>query len=117
MSSKRKLKKQIFFICNDLAFECLVARDLVPGFDFEKMTDLAYEAANLMTSTVRRIDVDFDRSRSSFDKPQEYNKAKKAYFKEAYTKLIEDFNAQVAALVKKMNAEMPAAVKEANKEA
>ena len=115
MASKRQLKKQIQIICGDVAGECLVARDLIPGFDYDKMTALIIEAATLQEATLRRVDFSFDHSRKDFPNKKEYNKAAKAYHKVAYKALSDEFNAKVAEIVKKMNAEMPQAVKDANK--
>ena len=47
MANKRNLKKAIKAACGDLAGECLIARDLVPGIDRKKMTDIFFDIADL----------------------------------------------------------------------
>ena len=117
MASKRQLKKQIELVCGDIAGECLVVRDLVPGFDYDNMTAIIVEVAQLQYATLRRVGFNFDKSRRDFANGKEYKKATRAYHKAAYKKLADDFKASVNEIVKKMNNEMPKAVKDANKEA
>lgn len=105
----------IELVCGDIAGECIVARDLIPGFDYDKMTDIVVDLAQLQTATLRRVGFDFDRSRKVFPNIKEYNKAARSYHKAAYKKLLDDFTASVNEIVAKMNKEMPATVKKANK--
>lgn len=115
MANKRDLKKHILYVCGDLAGECILSSEYVPGIDIEKMYQLVPEIATLQVETLKRVSFSFDKVVKDFSTKQEYNKAKKAYFAGAYQKLDNDFIAQVEAIVKKMNEALPQAQKDANK--
>lgn len=103
MANKRDLKKQIKFICGDIACECIMARNFIPGVDAEKMNENIYELASLQTTTLKRVSFAYDKILSDFENKKAYQKAKNIYFAEAYKKLNSDFNKAINAIVKSMN--------------
>lgn len=115
--NKRNLKKLIKLTCGDLAGECIVARDLIPGVDVEKMNDNIISIACLQSQALCRISISFDKAAKEFQTKKEYKKARKEYFKEAYHMLIADFYQNVGEIVKAMNATLPDEQKELNKAA
>ena len=50
MANKRILKKQIRYVCGDIAAECILAMNFIEGIDVEKMLSLVFEVASLQTS-------------------------------------------------------------------
>ena len=90
MANKRDLKKQVKYICGDLATECMLAAEYVKGVVPAEMHKIVAEIASLQTS---------------------------AYNKKAFAALREKFNNKVQEIVKQMNAALPQAVKDANKAA
>lgn len=117
MANKRQLKKQIKYICGDIACECIMARNFIPSINLEKMNEIIYNVASLQTSSLKRVTFSYDKVVADFGTKHEYNVARSKYFAEAYKKLISDFNTEVNKLVKAMNEALPAAQKEANKKA
>ncbi len=68
MANKRNLKKAIKAACGDLAGECLIARDLVPGIDRKKMTDIFFDIADLQYVSIDNVSFSFDKTEKSFAK-------------------------------------------------
>ncbi|MCM1517438.1 MAG: hypothetical protein NC117_02190 [Pseudoflavonifractor sp.] len=117
MANKRQLKKQIKCVCGDLAGECIVARDMIPGVDFKGMNEIIYKIAELQSLTLARVTFSFDKTPKDFDTLHEYHTACHKYYGAAYSKLRADFNNSVQEIVKDMNAQLPTEQKEANKKA
>lgn len=117
MANKRDLKKRVRYICGDLAAECVMARQLVPGVDKDKMRDIVEKIAGLQENTLKRMSFSFDKSERSFDNRHTFIVAKTEYFHKAFNKLVSEFNDTVEEIVKEMNAALPQAAKDANKAA
>lgn len=117
MANKRKLKKQIQYICGDIAGECIMARNFVPGIDAEKMNEIVFKIAALQESSLVRVTFGYDKVATDFESAHAYKVARAKYFAAAYRTLIEDFNNGIEEIVKEMNALLPAEQKEANKKA
>lgn len=115
MANKRDLKKRIKFICGDIACECIMARNFIPGVDAEKMNNNIYEVASLQTSTLKRVSFVYDKVVADFECKKAYQKAKSKYFTEAYNKLHSDFNDGINAIIKSMNDSLSKEQKEAQK--
>lgn len=115
MANKRNLKKRILYVCGDLAGECILSSEYIPSIDTEKMYNIIPDIASLQVETLKRVSFSYDKTVKDFATKQEYNKAKRAYFANAYKKLNADFLEAVKAIVKKMNEATPQAQKDANK--
>ncbi len=107
MANKRSLKKQIRYICGDIAGESLLAKTLIPGVDKDAMTDVIIKTAELQTTALCRTNISFDKTPGDFENKSEYREARSKYYRQAFKKLSESFNNQVMAVVKDMNAAMP----------
>ena len=116
MANKRDLKKQVRYICGDIATECMLAADYIKGVDSAAMAKIVSEIAQLQTAALSSVSFCFDKVPSDFETKAAYNKARSAYFKRAFTSLREKFNTRILEIVKDMNAALPQAVKDANKE-
>lgn len=115
MANKRDLKKQVRYICGDLASECMLAADYVKGVDRTTMQKIVSEIARLQTATLANMSFAFDKVPSDFDNGATYTKERLAYNRKAFNALRAKFNSRVQEIVKDMNAALPQAVKDANK--
>lgn len=117
MANKRRLKKAIKAACGDMAGECIITRNYVPGVDVKKMDEIIFKIADLQFVAIDNVTFSFDKSASNFESRHDYKKARAEYFHKGYHKLITDFNKGVAEIVAMMNAALPAEQKERNKAA
>ncbi|MDE6190348.1 MAG: hypothetical protein K2G47_01870 [Muribaculum sp.] len=117
MANKRKLKKAIKAACGNMAGECIMTRNYVPGVDVQKIDEIIFNIADLQYVTVENVTFSFDKSESNFESRHDYKKAREAYFHKAYKKLISDFKKGVDDIVNQMNAALPTEQKERNKAA
>lgn len=117
MANKRNLKKQVRYICGDLAGECIFARKAFPSVDPEAANNIVIEIAGLQESTIEKASFSFDKCVRDFENRQAYNKARNAYYSAAYKTLTDEFNASVKEIVKKMNSLLNKDIREANKAA
>lgn len=117
MANKRILKKQIKYVCGDLAGECIMAIHFVEGIDIEQMQNIIFDIATLQTTSLKRVTFSFDKISSDYESRKEYSLARTKYFKQAYGALKLEFNNKVQEIVKAMNKQLPQAQKDANKRA
>lgn len=117
MANKRTLKKEIKYVCGDLAAECLLAKNFVRGVDAKVMTEIITEIADLQVSALGHSTFSFDKFPRDFESGQAYRKARSFYFRKAYGSLRGKFYDKVNAIVKEMNAALPQEVKDNNRKA
>lgn len=115
MPNRRVLKKEIKRICGDLAKACLTAELQFPETDEEKWKNIVMEIAMLQDNALKRANVDYDRSKLTFDSGREYRNARGAFYKKAFAEIQKEFDEHVAQILKQMNAMLPQAAKEAAK--
>lgn len=119
MANKRNLKKYVRYACGALASEIRTAHALFPEIDRKNVYDILVEIAGLQTTTLAKANIAFP---GAADKNEEDSKAKNraaraVYYREAYGKLLDEFDARVVEIVKNMNAALPEGVKMALKQA
>jgi hypothetical protein len=68
MANKRILKKQIKYVCGDLAGECIMAIHFVEGIDVEQMQNVIFDIATLQTTSLKRVTFSFDKTASELAK-------------------------------------------------
>lgn len=117
MSNKRTLKKEIRYVCGDLAAESLLAKNFVKGVDAKVMTEVLTQVADLQISALNNVTFSFDKLPHDFENRAAYRKARCAYFRTAYASLRKKFYDKVNAIVREMNAALPQEVKDNNKKA
>lgn len=115
MASKKSLKKNVRYVCGDLAAECIMAKTFVDGIDAKVMSDIVIKIAQLQENTLRKISFSFDKVSKDFENKSIYNQTKNGHMKAAYHSLKADFNKKVLEIVKEMNAALPQAQKDLNK--
>lgn len=107
MANKRNLKKHVSYACGDIAAECIVASHLIKGADSAALESLVMKIALLQDATIRKVNIAFDKTPGSFEDVKIYNAARRKYFRTAYGKLIETFNAEIRGIVDEMNKAIP----------
>lgn len=117
MANKRELKKEIRYVCGDLAAECLLAKNFVKGVDKKAMNEIIAKIADLQVSALNNVTFSFDKLPHDFDSGYGYRKARAAYFKKAFASLRGKFYDKVNEIVKEMNAAVPQEVRDNNKKA
>lgn len=117
MANKRQLKRFIREVCSTLAVEIIMAREAFPEIERKDVHELVLKIARLQTLYLRCISIGFDRNPKDFESRAEYNKERRAYFKEAYKHLIEKFYVDYAEIVHEMNQALPEEVRRKIKEA
>ncbi len=115
MANLRELKKQIRYICSDIASECLIAGEYLDGADKKALKEIVVKLAQLQHNALANLSFKFDKVPSDFPNKHEYNKAKEAYDKKAFAAFREKFNSRVQEIVKEMNAAVPQAARQAAK--
>ena len=107
MANKRDLKKQISYICGDIATECLIAAEYVKGINKDEMRNIVCKLALLQENALKNVSFAFDKVPGDFSSRNEYKKARAAHR--------EKFNTRIQEIVKEMNAALPQEAKDANK--
>lgn len=110
-NSKRILKKEIHRICGALAGECVMASLTVDGIDIEALDKCIYDLADLQSSALRLVSVDFPGSGKSYDNRKAYVEARRAYYRASFAKLRENFNSRIEEILHEMNVALKAAKK------
>lgn len=117
MANKRILKKQIKYICGEVALQCILTREYVSGTNADNLNNLVIAAADLQEKSLKNASFSFDKTPKDFDNPADYRKAATAYYKQAYSVFHKEFNSHIQEILKQLNAEIPAEQREINKKA
>ncbi len=112
MANKRTLKKNISRICSAIAGDAILATHLDPRIDRDKIETLVRRIAALQEDARAKVTFWFDKSPRDFADRSAYRKARKAYFRAAYTKLCSEFNHEIISILKELNATVPADVRQ-----
>lgn len=100
---RKTLKKNIRYICGDIAQECIFATHYMPGIDYAQFNEIVLDTARLQSSALRRVSVSFDKTPRDFESRNLYNKARREYYAKAYASLDNDFKKQLQSIVDRMN--------------
>ena len=103
MANKRQLKKQIRYICGDIAAECALAKYLVEDINREAMNEALIQIADLQQETLSRVNVTFDKLPKDFESLKAYNKAKTEFINKAFASINAEFNKGIQEIFKKMD--------------
>lgn len=107
MANKRQLKKQIRYICGDVAAECALAKYLIDGVNREAMNEVLREIATLQETSLSKINVNFDKVPKDFESMHAYKEAKKEFVNKAFESIREQFSKGLQEIVNKMNSALP----------
>ena len=107
MASKRQIKKATQNACGDIAGECIFAESAFGENKREEWDSIIIDTALLQQEALNRVSNKFGKKVKDFANRQEYNKARRAFFKQCEKELSEYFRAEVANIAKRMNELMP----------
>ena len=107
MASKRQIKKAIMNACGDIAGECIFAESAFGEGKIAEWDSIIIDTALLQQEAVNRVNNRFDKNVKDFANRKEYNKARRAFFKQCEKELTEYFHAEVENIAKRMNGLMP----------
>lgn len=95
ITSKRDLKKLINEI-NDAVVQMVLPSAYLAGFVNDNQADeVLTKLASLHNEAAKRINISFDKQPSAFASISEYKAAKRAYFRQAYSKALDEYKAGV----------------------
>lgn len=106
LTNKRQIKKYIDNVGADIAEILLPAAVYTQAITDEKAREVLIKVAQLGQEAKCRIAIAFDRSPESFDSMRAYNAARRAYFRQAYSNAIKEFEDGVSALIAPINESM-----------
>ena len=107
MASKRQIKKAIQDACSNIAGECIFAESAFGEKKQEEWDSIIIDTALLQQEAINRTNNRFDKKVKDFANHKEYNKARRAFFKQCEKELSEYFRAEVNNIAKRMNDLMP----------
>ena len=107
MASKRQTKKAIQNACGDIAGECIFAESAFGGDKREEWDSIIIDTALLQQEAINRVGNKFGKKVKEFANRKEYNKARRAFFKQCEKELSEYFRGEVENIAKRMNQLMP----------
>lgn len=117
MANKRDIKKQIHYVCGELALNCIFARDFIEGGDKAKLNQIIVDIARLQSHALDNLNFCFDKQPGDFTSRAEYNKAAQKYYRLAYKSFVNEFNKKLKDIVKQMNEQLSPEQRELNKKA
>lgn len=99
-----------------MAAEIVLARAAFPEISRKEVHDIVSDIARMQCTNLAKVGISYDKTPRDFDTLAEYHKAKRAYFNTAFSKLIDEFNDEVAGMVQRMNKALPEQVRHTIKE-
>lgn len=115
MANKRDFKKFVDALGATIIEKMMVAYYNCDGANTQAISDAAGKVLNAMEGAKTNSNIFFERGVRSFADHKEYSKAKRAFFKALFHKIVTDFDAQISEALKEFNAAIPAEVKAAQK--
>ncbi len=103
ITSKRDLKKHIGDINAAVVQYVLPSAVLAGIITDEQADDLLSKLASLHNEVIKRINISFDKKPAAFPSANQYNKAKRAYFGQAYDKALAEYKEGVNSLLEVVN--------------
>lgn len=103
ITSKRDLKKHISDI-NDAVVKYVLPSAVLTGIvSDEQAEELLAKLATLHGEVIKRLNIAFDKKPAAFPSVNQYNKAKRAYFGQAYDKALAEYKTGVNGLLEVVN--------------
>ena len=115
MGNKREFKKYAEALGASVCEAMMFAYYNQPGVDKEAIEKAIAKVLGATAAAKSNADVTFDKGYRAFPSLPEYSKAKKAFFKQLFTKINKDFDKEIDEAVKMFNAAIPQSVKDEQK--
>lgn len=114
MANKREFKKYADALGSSACEQMVYVYDTVENVDKDKVAQAIEKVLCAVTSAKANADVTFDKGAKAFSNPGEYSKAKKDFYRQLFTKINEDFYAQIDEALKLFNEAVPEDIKKEN---
>lgn len=115
MANKREFKKYAEALGASVCEAMMVTYYNQPEADKEAIEKAIAKVLGATAAAKSNADVTFDKGHKAFASLGEYSKAKKAFFKQLFVKINDDFNKDIDEAIKMFNAAIPQSVKDAQK--
>ena len=103
LTNKRQIKKYIDRVGADIAEILLPAAVYTNAITDEKAREVLIEVARLGSEAKCRLSIVFDRSPEAFDSLRAYHSARSAYYRQAYSQAIKEFEDKVSEVITPIN--------------
>lgn len=113
--NKRDFKKYVESLGDSACASMVEICEMHDNIDKAKAANAVEKVINAVAVAKSNADVTFDKGIKAFDSLAQYSKAKKAFFKQLFNKIYEDFYKELDSAVKEFNSGVPEEVKEENK--
>lgn len=117
MPNKREFKKYVDALGSSVIEQMTIAYYNIEGADREAIAEAVTKTLCAVGKAKNAANHFMGKGMRQFADHQAYAKAKRAYFKELFGKITDEFNADVNEALKKFNAALPESAKAAQKEA
>ena len=117
MANKRDFKKYVDSVGDSACAAMVDVYDTVENVDKDGVAKAIEKVLCAVAAARSNADVTFDKGVKAFDSLKDYSKAKKAFYRQLFTKVNEDFFKDIDEALKVFNAAVPQEVKDENKEA
>lgn len=115
MANKRIFKKAVNTMSATICEEMMFAYVNEPKADKKKISEAVGQVLEASETALDNSNVKFDRGVKAFPNLADYSKAKAAFFKALFDKIIADYNAAMSAAMKTFNEALPQEVKDQQK--
>ena len=115
--NKRNFKKYVESVGDSACAQMVDIYDSTEKIDKEKVANAIELVISAVAAAKSNADVTFDKGVKAFESLKEYSKAKKAFFRQLFTKIYEDFYKELDGALKVFNEAVPEEVKVENKAA
>lgn len=103
LTNKRQLKKYINRVSEEVAQSVLPTAVVAKAVTDEEADNILTQISALCAKALSRINIAFDKSADTFETVKAYDAAKKAYYREAYAKLLKDYEEDIEKLIAPIN--------------
>lgn len=117
MANKREFKKYVEAVGANACEAMMTTYYNCDGVDKATVEKAIGQVLGAVGAARANANIFFDKGAKAFDNREDYSKAKHAFFKKMFAKIVDDFNAQLDAAIKTFNSAIPEKVKEENKAA
>lgn len=117
MANKRAFKKYVDALGAAVMDEMIAVYYNVDGADQDKIAKAMNQALAAIGKARSNANVFFDRGVKAFENREEYNKAKKQFFRSLFDKVYTELTEEMNQALKEFNEALPAEVKAQNKAA
>lgn len=113
--NKREFKKSVQAVGDVAVAQIVDITESNDKIDKAKASNAVEKVISAVAAAKTNADITFDKGVKAFENLKEYSKAKKAFFRQLFTKINEDFVKDLDEAVKEFNEAVPEELKQENK--